>query len=239
VLTQTPWINRAVQTAADGSWHFDGVPPDAKEVRVGAWNPQNIKSDTVPMQQFDQHSALWTKAATLTVDSAQGVPVTGIVEGPDGRPLAGAKVAIGKDRTASQVRSPIITDAQGGFSLGVPHGSLLVLTVTADGCAPELVQALVNSDRLRLRIPLTKAHTLIGTVVDEAGRPLSHVDVAIRDWRNLLSNPQFFRTDDAGQFTWREAPGDPVTVEISAAGYVQRQLTMTAGEPVRITLQSE
>lgn len=102
-------------------------------------------------------------------------PLTGVVRGPDGQPLANALVTVDNDGSGRNVW----TGADGGFRFDWLCGGEATVRVRAGGCALlEQELALPRAEPLELRV--NRGVPLRLRVVDEAGQPLEDADV---DWR--------------------------------------------------------
>lgn len=221
---------------ADGRWQFDNVPSDGKLIELGFWDYQHLEGDYYSISQYSPFSDLLSKIATVTL--RRGVPVSGVVYGADGKPLRGARVALGADRFGSNSIPAIVTDANGAFSFAELPNRTLTITTTAKGCSPDLQTVVLGDKPLTLAIHLTPAHTLKGSVVDAAGKPLKNAYIWVDTWRDHRSLPTTIRSNAQGSFTWAQASADTVYADVEVQGYArQNNVPLTAGELMKIVMQ--
>src|SRR5688572_4735509 len=118
--------------------------------------------------------------------AAEPIEVRGRVVGPDGRPVAGAEVALRPlvselDRALAELAGgpevkpvhEVTTTAEGGFTIRAPEPGMWRLTLSARGFVPlerALVPLLETEDLAAA--PLARDAGLEVQVVDPAGQPL-------------------------------------------------------------------
>jgi hypothetical protein len=149
--------------------------------------------------------------------------ITGLVRGPDGQPLGGARVTLSIEGGVSNLTfgggqyAEIATDADGTYELvwlragkyTVSAGGPLMggMFGGADDAPARAVRSGVrvgDGDRVdgidfRLKAP----GRLVGTVVDGAGKPVADAAVFVRDENgNLLERISMAATDASGRFTY-------------------------------------
>lgn len=141
---EMPWINRAVTTAADGTWHFDRVPlHPTKPIKVAVWDYQHLDGNFFFLKEYTPQSALRDKTATFTLHKS--VVISGTVVDPFyGKPIPKAKVSFGDDQSASNKIPPLTADDKGAFKVAAQPGCKLFITVSADGYRPEVKQQVVS-----------------------------------------------------------------------------------------------
>jgi thiol-disulfide isomerase/thioredoxin/protocatechuate 3,4-dioxygenase beta subunit len=240
VPAQHPALNyKTIQTDPNGRWSCALVPAAFDSINMGVYHPQYASTEAgygfYPMREFQPISALRDGSATLKLD--RGVAVTGIVRGPDGKPIAHAKVGYGKDRVASNVLPEQDTDADGRFTCAAHVGALAFITVRASGYAPELNQFIVTQSPEPLVFDLKPGHLLSGRVVDRQSNPISNATVAMDTWSDARTLNIHFQTKADGRFTWSNAPSDVVYADVYASGYADnRKVAVTAGNENQIVL---
>lgn len=190
--------------------------------------------------------ALGALLATLSLANATGL--NGVLLAPDGRPVAGARVAAAGTETT--------TDAQGAWALSAPEGALSV-TVSVAGAPPIRVEGVRVVEGLTTELLLTLGQppvwqieapaedaapteqaagppgTIRGTLIDEqTGKPLAGVRIFVRGL------PVEAVSDRAGLFTLTAPEGD---AELSAlrAGYttVTTTVAVVAHEERAVTIR--
>ena len=157
LFVEGPWTNRAVVTAADGTWHFDRIPLHADSIRVAAWDYQHLDGGYFFLKPYTPVAALRDKTAIITL--ARGVPVTGTVVNPfSGNPVPHATISFGADPSASNKIPPITTKDDGTFSVAVRPGSRLYLTAGASLFRPEVHEQVMGDKPLSLEFDLSPLH---------------------------------------------------------------------------------
>jgi protocatechuate 3,4-dioxygenase beta subunit len=181
-------------TIADSNGAFDlQIPPGAQQIAVAYTAKQ------MPTSVFKTTAA--SLSSSVTLQFAEGRSIAGVVEKDDGTPLPQALVYADSEGVTL---ATTYSGPDGKFSLGELTTAAMTLHVQAqsddtfDG--PMLTEG-TSSETITLRAP--RRYTLSGKVVDEAGKPVAHVDVIAHGtgWRGSYGSTT---TDDDGQFTIRE-----------------------------------
>jgi beta-lactamase regulating signal transducer with metallopeptidase domain/protocatechuate 3,4-dioxygenase beta subunit len=175
----------ALYVACDSEGRFeydDAVTPD-QPTRLTASAP-----GYVPDEQSGVHSpevgkplvlnfrlrpSPGTPAAARAPDAEKLRAVSGVVLGPDGKPVAGVVVRWGYQATsdAKQTR----TDAAGRFRLKVPDKENL-LAVLPREFQPEFPEVAAGGDK-DVNVKLREGQTAFGRVIDDQGKPIQGVQV--------------------------------------------------------------
>ena len=236
------WVSyRSTKSAADGSWTFDGIPARSQAINVGVWDFRYVINDGgygfFEMPAYQPAADLPNHHAVLTLH--RGIAVTGVVLGPDGNPVAGARVGFGPDRVASNAIPAFKTTADGRFAFAFKPQTVVIITVTAKGDAPELMQFTLGTEPKDVTIKLQPGRPLEGRVLDPAGDPLPGAYIWLDTWRGYRSlGDKTLRADRNGEFKWTEAPADTVYADVEAPGFMRRtQVPLTAGAPNEVTVQ--
>ena len=221
-----------IKSDHDGKWSCALVPASFDRVTLGVYHQQYASTEPgygyFPMREFKRVSALRDGSATLKLE--RGVPITGTVRGPDGKPIAKAKVGFGKDRVASNVLPEQETDADGRFTCAARVGETAAITVRATGYAPELKQFIVTQSPEPLVFDLQPGHLLTGCVLDQQGKPISDATVYMDTWRDARTLNTRLHTDADGRFTWTNAPADAILADVYKDGYADnRHVPISAG----------
>ncbi len=151
-----------------------------------------------------------TGEAVKDLEMKRGSAVTGTVIGPDGEPLAGARVA-----GPGAAQSPP-TGADGAFRVeGVTPGPLVTLVASKDGFVPEPAPIAVGADGPATGIVLRmlRAPRIRGTVTVASGAP-------IRDARVLLAHQDADENSSpwGDVWMWQNATRLPVRTDGSYEG---------------------
>jgi peroxiredoxin/protocatechuate 3,4-dioxygenase beta subunit len=227
------------RTDADGRWSFSGVPEHSDGVAVGTYHHLYLTGENFfPVDHFEPESALRNHSAVLKL--RRGTRIDGTVVGPDGRPVPGAVVLYGPDKSqAVNSIPPVTADAHGRFTLGIAPGAISVLTARGAGFGPALETIRVGTEPQHVTLALQPPRSVAGRVADSAGRPIAGATLSVGSWRGVESLEEDITTDADGRFLWKEAPADEVRTDVYAKGYVRRSdVPMIAGAPNRIVMTS-
>ena len=225
-------------TDAEGRWTLDNVPQDITTSLSLRFKHPDYESDAtgghLQNQQGISLEALRAQKATLVMK--RGIPITGTVTGPDGKPVANALVAQGADRYGTEFPTTR-TDKDGHYRFSnmasnfYPDGA--VLTVIAPGFAPTLRKLEIEPDMKPVDFQLEKGNTLRVRVVDKENQPLQGVFMSTDTWRQnrtLCDLEIDKRTDAEGRWTWTWAPKDAIQMEIFKEGYMTARLIPLAAQ---------
>ena len=232
-------VYESFQTDHDGKWSCNLVPTTFDRIDVGVYHHRYASQEPgcgfYPMREFKPISALRDSSATLKLE--RGVLITGTVRGADGKPIANAKVGLGKDRVASNVLPEQETDADGRFTCAARVGEMAMITVRAKGYAPEIKQLIVTQSPEPLVFDLQPGHVLTGRVLDRQGKPIGDASVYLDTWRDARTLDTRLLTDAEGRFTWTNAPADAILADVYKRGYADnRKVAITAGGTNEIVL---
>jgi protocatechuate 3,4-dioxygenase beta subunit/peroxiredoxin len=232
-----------VLTDARGRWRFTGMPSDWEWASFRFEHPDYVHSILQPDLPMPAKEQLRASAAVTTL--MKGVAITGRVWDDQGRPLAGAQVAVGSEhRIAQAFHLGTRTDADGRFrSVRVPAG-MHVLTAQSPGHAPDLKEVVASPSMSPVEFRLGPARTLRGRVVDTSGKPIAGATVEAVDWRLHNSLDWRTQTDAEGRFRWESAPPDELTLNVIQPGLMpirqgkyaasDQEQVITLHEPLRI-----
>ena len=167
-------------------------------------------------------SATWwrtsaqTATPALAADPAQGsrnastASLDGVVEGSDQKPIARARVVLRSQE--HQESRALLTDAHGAFSFRrLPPGQYTVFVARTGYTLPYAsggpvrgmaVQLKERETRTGVRIPLQRAGTVVGRVLDEDGTPLAGAEIEAVSLRSAEVEERVgaARSDDRGDF---------------------------------------
>lgn len=155
--------------------------------------------------------------AGASFDRPAGTVVTGRVLDGDNRPIAGARVTSGTDRSREPI-AEATTDAQGWYTIhDVPNGKW-ILTVQARGHAPSFSELTIEREPPFIEFRLGPAQCIRGRVVDIHDEPIAGAPVAVEDWCGHHSLKWSTQTDAEGRFRWDEAPYGIVLIAVGPLG---------------------
>ena len=171
------------------------------------------------------------RASALGVDAKGGSVLSGSVyDMATSKPLVGAKVTVGRrglfdDKTTTLAE--VTTDDAGHFTVEKISDGNVVVTVAAAGFAARVVayDQLNGRDARKYEVNLAPAQSVAGVVVDEAGKPVSGVDVTM--WEPMGMDGLGYRlgqmpraaTDDQGRFELKGLPRGFCRLTVQATGY--------------------
>ena len=253
VLDRTTWLNADAEgyekAQRDGVRSNPDGGPIPVEFRL-ARNPAARRSPSGP------------KAGSTPEDApkvANRRNVSGVVADPDGKPVAGATVRWGADRSSEAIETK--TDSEGKFRLALVPDQPQVVCVIPEGpdLAPEAPSVEKGGDQ-EIRVVLPKGHTASGVVRDDRGTPFAGVTVLPivtgMGRRGLALWERGTKTDARGRFAISGLPGSGSSftflgegvsdlrdhpleldkendVTMSAAGAIRGKVVDETGKPVR------
>jgi hypothetical protein len=206
--------------ACDAAGRFeydDAVPPDQPS-RLSAAAPGYVEEERDGLaassdKLLELHFRLRPIPAAVPdpkspVDQKRRI-VSGVVRGPDDKPLAGIVVRWGYEPYTSAIQTK--TDAEGRVRLTVPDAAG-VLAVLPRDYAPQFPRVVAGGDQT-VEITLSEGHTARGLVTDADGKPIRDVQVipVIPSPDSRIGNPFWLtesqvRTNGEGKFELKGVP---------------------------------
>jgi hypothetical protein len=212
------WIlDHMVKTDANGFWRCDIMPAKLDQVYFRLAHPDYIGDDAYGLDRQPPMERLRDMTSIMVM--RKGLTVTGRVVDANGRPVEGAVVAQGSSRLGTHYPSTK-TDAAGKFSFGQSGPGEMILTVQAEGCAPELKEIMAHEGMSPIEFYLGPGQTIRGRVVDSNDSPIEGVFVSVVTWRGRRSLLWRTNTDSRGYFQWNDAPTDEVQFGFQKTGYL-------------------
>ncbi len=257
--TEASFFDEEYTTDAEGRWECDLAPPTFNRGSIHVDHPDYAR--VYEHWSVDDHINE-LRAGTHTWTLMRCFKVRGRVTDPDGKPVAGARLAIGHMNSYPDHGPFPTTDADGryeftrvGPSSGWPVGADPRLTITAIkvGLAPMLQHiggwepgadpAARYADRT-VNFQLTRGFTLRIRVVDRDGRGIAAIRVLPDDWHGTrpfwalgqYGVPQ--KTDADGVWEWSWAPPrEEIKYDIFGEGYMDvRDQAIVADKDVKDVL---
>lgn len=212
---------RRTQSDEAGRYQLEGLPRGERRLSVLTEHPGYVRKYV--------RTRVGEKAElTLDITVERGATVSGFVVDRGGRPVPGARIAIGQSFHAL-ICLRAVSDREGRFEFTRVPEKRTRITVIAKGFA-EKKQALDPSTRefSGMKLVLEPARQVAGRVTDGNGAPVPNIAVAARrDYRYLEARA---RTDADGNFVISELDRDPFTLELYGRGFVRHERPVTADE---------
>lgn len=239
--------DKAVKTDAKGRWSIDNVPAgDAVQVRVCLSHPKYVSETrwgTLQEEQGVTMDKFRDKTATLAMHN--GVPFSGIVVDPVGKPVPGALIVWG-DRPYYMLGSQeVFTDADGRFRFPPLAIGLIKVTAVVPGFSPQQ-ESVQLAAQAAIKFELQRGKKLRIHFVDHDGRPVPDVNVLITKWRkneglfnikhsNVVDSKIPRQSDKNGVYEWNWAPDDDVEYSFYKEGYMWLgKQSITADDTVHV-----
>ena len=146
---------------------------------------------------------------TRNVVLETGVTLSGRVTDPTGQPVSRAYLSVRND--AGQEVGFGLTNASGHYSLGVPAGTYMV-AVFPDAFPSKTEEGVEVTQDTVLNIALEAGVVLGGKVVDDAGQPVSNVEVCAYLSTEPWQADSCSHTESAGSFQLRVTPAVYVVI---------------------------
>lgn len=226
---QYRWLETV--TGPDGRFDLPGVPA-GQGYTVAASAPQ------IALEEVHGVDVMAGQVSEVTLQGHQGAMVAGRVIDVQGKPLAGANVAmvyLDISRvlfSADGRQAPIVTDGEGRFRIEhVAAGRVAFMAAAAD-LAPSNIEELAVVDGGSyedLVLQMSEGALVRGRVVDDQQQPVAGAAVEVRPFERP-DDPQFLKmmlkirrveavTGADGRFEAKGLTGERVVVQAGKAGY--------------------
>ena len=206
-----------LKTNAQGRWHWDSAPADLGDVGVAVTHANYLRG-------FGRFAERENRAVL-----SQGLKIAGRVRDERGKPLAGAAVRLGFDHFGS-CDPESKTDRAGRFVLNNCKAGKSIVTVQADGFAPQFQDVTVAQEASDVDFRLEPGRVTRIRVVDAHGNPIRGACFCTDTWRGYRSLDVRIDTNAEGRAEWRSAPSDAVLCDILHSGHMAiRRLAIGTG----------
>ena len=202
------WRFDGPRTDEQGRWRMDDAPADLADVYMKVVHPNYHTGGGPPSHNLDSVFVL-----------KKGYTVRGRVVDANSRPVRGAKAVIGRSYWDGAMQAAT-TNATGEFAVDRCAEGPTVVTVQAEGLAPDLREVRVGERLEPLAFRLQPGSELRLRVVDVQRKPIAGVFVFAQTWRGFQSIELRRETDSEGRLTWRGAPPDTVLYDIGKTGFM-------------------
>ena len=213
-------------TDANGRWSLTAAP-DNCPIAVGASHPQCLTGlGNIYPEPIDRHPNMdptllpQLRNHTHILRLRRGIPVTGTVLGPDGKPRK-ALLTIGNP--GDNPVPPISTANDGHFEFAV-HGKCTI-TAHADGLGWTFTQLNVTDTPLNTTINLPAPKPLAIHVVDPQNSPIPNalfyfVTISSDDRKSQIHIPLKLLSNKNGDILWPDAPPVAIVFILTAPGFL-------------------
>ena len=207
------------KTDERGHWSMDDAPANLADVYVKVVHPNYQMGGGHPSRNLDSVFIL-----------KKGYTVRGRVVDASSRPVRGAKAVMGRSYWDGEMPAAT-TNASGEFALERCAEGPAIVTVQAEGLAPELRDVRVGERLEPLAFRLQPGSELRLRVVGVQGKPVAGAFVFAQTWRGYHSIGLRGETDSKGRLAWRSAPPDAVLYDIGKTGFMScRAFPLIASE---------
>lgn len=212
------WLEGNVVTDAQGRWRLDSLAADLTGLGIRLAHPDYISDSMYHSENLlPSDESLHDMTSVLVMK--KGAALSGVVLDQTDQPIAGAKVILGTDRWGSNLPKTK-SDLDGRFHLANVAPGPSVLTIQAEGYAPELTNVDANTHSEPLEIHLAPGGTIRVRVVDPIGNPIAGAWVDADTWHGHRSLEWETNTDLEGRAVWTNAPPDEVKFSVGKTGFL-------------------
>jgi beta-lactamase regulating signal transducer with metallopeptidase domain/peroxiredoxin len=216
-------------TDKDGRWQWSSAPVDLASVGM-----------SVEHSDYRPAGGRIVKDGESIVVLDQGISIKGRALDRDGKPIKFALARLGFDHFGSS-EPKTRADEDGNFVLKNCNPGKSLVTVQADGFAPQFQDLVVAEGAKPLEFKLEPGATMRVRVVDEQGQPVVGAIFASDTWRGYRTLEFRRNTDADGRIVWDSAPSDTVLCDILKTGHlaIRRTPLKASDEEHVITLRRE
>lgn len=243
------WVTATTDGA--GRWSIQRISQEAiRNLYGGAQHPEYVNT---PPLFVGQESGAQEKllAGEYVFTLGRAVEVRGVVLGPQGGPLAGARVLVGRMGEVGSREG--VSSATGSFTVRGCRPGFTMITAEADGYSATTISVTLAEGAGPFEILLQEeAHVMRMRVVDGSGQPVEGANV----WLNTFASPtgvfpgesaatppvqvEFNRkTDAAGRVEWQGAPAGELQYDVAARGFMRKDNITIAADGEEHVVQME
>jgi len=226
-------------TTAEGRWQCDTAPPNLTGLRIRL---EHLDYSAQPDEALLHSEIAALRKMTHVSTLRGGTLARGRVLDADGKPIAGALVAVSFSPEQPPAGQRVATDGQGRFRWSLPENWPAAyasrpqyVVVQAPGFAPEMKATSPQTGNPPLEFRLQPGRTARGRVVDKDGKPIQGVSVSVIRWRESYSMLRWSAsTDEEGHFLWNGAPLEEMSFAFWKEGLMRvfdRRLIPSNEEP--------
>ena len=187
------------RTDKEGRWSTDVAPENLDKVSIYVEHPDFAKDS-------GKRALDLRKQGKYISRLHHGITVGGHVLDFENKPIQGATVSVAPKTYCTDKDKEVKTDAKGYFQIEHCPLGFIVVTIQADGFAPQVEKLQLNGNVLTLKAQLKPGGKICGRVVDLQKNPLKDVHVAVASWQDIRTLKFRTKTDEEGRFVWESAP---------------------------------
>ncbi len=225
VVLQPMLAGELATTDAEGRWQFTTKTDEPQRLMLKLSHPDYVNQGNY------RDLATWEELKSLdhVLILEKGIELIGQVTNPDGEPISDAIVFMGKHRYVNdREKRTARTDEQGQFSLtNVSPGSTMV-TVAAQGWAPEMRSVAVRREMEPVDFQLAEGNAIKLLVTDIDDEPVEGARIMLEQWRQAQTLPQEIyqgHTDAEGVWESNSLPAEALRFSVYKQGYMQAENT--------------
>ena len=209
-----------IRTDASGQFTFDGGRIPTKPI---------IEFEKVG---YASRGLAWDVQRDSEVQLVKPFDLAGRVTGYNGKPIAGASVAI---VPMSNQWFPILhckTDDQGGFRIEKLSTLPVRVVASAENLSPQMltIETIESSDeQASCDLLLVPGRRIRFSVNDNDGKPIENVSIESMKWRGHGGLRLRCTTDEQGRSSLRSAPGDSVEYRFRHPDFTTKIASFAAG----------
>jgi RNA polymerase sigma factor (sigma-70 family) len=210
-------ITGARVSLGEGAWPATETDADGRYRLCGAWGPATarFRADGYNGVDVDLHELDGPMVQDVVL--IPEATLAGIVEDPDGAPVAGAWVAIIPDDFGAERGAAVyaLSGPDGRFEVSAASAGRNLVTAVAPGwITPRPIEAVAVAGEVgELRVRVAPAGRIDGVVVDPRGQPVGGVGVGIRIGNKGQGDVQAVTGAD-GRFRIAEVPPGEISLHV-------------------------
>jgi len=217
--------HETVRSDRAGKWMTESTPASLENFTLHVEHPEyratsySVRStpDTASTTALAVSSNdLVASKAVLTL--APALRLAGTVLDEAGQAIKDVELQL-VDPNRFEVMRSIPCDAQGRFSVIIPHPGDLALMAQASGFRPKLQPVAVEPGMKTVRLSLAKAQPLRGKITDQNQQPIAGARLRLDSWNDSKLLRWQTETDSEGNYLWDSPPDGNMMVYISAANH--------------------
>ncbi len=205
------------------------APPAREEAAATPPPPEPAMAESTTLLVEEATPPAEIEPVEALPHAAEAVSLTGVVRSLHG-PVAGVRLtlqglpeapaesageAFELPMNAQASMTNTVSDEDGAYLLSGFEPGEYTLQVTAAGALDQSIQVRVRAAGTQQDIMLEQGEGLTGIVVDNAGRPLAGINVAVHDWSSGLNSSESAVSAEDGSFELHGLSGPQVNISVT------------------------